>query len=431
LARIKIAYIGGGSTRAPGTLASLIAQGENFAGSEIVLIDLDADRLALVKTLAMRMACCRGLELTISATTDRRGGLTDCDAVLTCFRPGGFQARYLDESIPLRHGFVGQETQGPGGFFMALRSVAVMKEIIADLERVAPRAMIVNYTNPANIVAQAVSENTTIPIVSLCGGPIFDPAELATAAGLDPARLDVCSIGLNHASWSIRHRYDGQDIMPLLAGAWEERRDDAQIKLATRRMWRIALATGSIPSEYAMYYYFTDEILAELQAKPTTRAQDIMASVPDYWAHYREQAECDCPELDPNRSRGGIKLAIDVMDAIFNDRRALLPVNVPNRGAIPGFPDDLVVETLGVVDASGIAPVAMGAVPPPAAGLVHALAEYQRLATRAAWGGSRRDAIRALLANPLSMKLARVEALYDEMAAAHQGHLPERLFSDR
>jgi 6-phospho-beta-glucosidase len=412
-------------------MAALINQGENFAGSEIVLIDLEADRLALVKILAERMASCRGLELTISATTDRRGGLTDCDAVLTCFRPGGFQARYLDESIPLRHGFVGQETQGPGGFFLALRSVAVMQQIIADLERVAPGAMIVNYTNPANIVAQAVSENTTIPIVSLCGGPIFGPAELATAAGLDPARLDVRSIGLNHASWSIRHRYNGQDIMPLLAAAWEEGRDNAQVKPATRRMWRIALATGSIPSEYAMYYYFTDEILAELQVKPTTRAQDIMAAIPDYWAHYREQIKCECPELDPNRSRHAIKLAIDVMDAIFNDRRALLPVNVPNRGAIPSFPDDLVVETLGVVDASGIAPMAMGAVPAPAVGLVHALAEYQMLAARAAWGGSRRDALRALLANPLSMKLARVEALYDEMVVAHHEHLPERLLSDR
>ncbi|WP_036287673.1 glycoside hydrolase [Methylocystis sp. ATCC 49242] len=431
MARIKIAYVGGGSTRAPGTLAALINQGENFAGSEIVLIDLEADRLAVVKLLAERMARCRGLELTISATTERRGGLMDCDVVLTCFRPGGFQARYLDESIPLRHGFVGQETQGPGGLFLALRSVAVMKEIIADLERVAPRAMIINYTNPANIVSQAVSENTTIPIVSLCGGPISDPAELATAAGLDPARLDVRSIGLNHASWSIRHRYDDQDIMPLLAAAWKERRDDAQIKPALRRMWRIALATGSIPSKYAMYYYFTDEILAELRAKPTTRAQDIMGAIPDYWAHYLEQAKCDCPELDPNRSRRPIKLAIDVIDAIFNDRRALLPVNVPNRSAIPGFPDELVVETLGVADASGVAPLAMGTVPVPVTGLVHALAEYQMLAARAAWDGSRRDAIQALLANPLSMKMGRVEALYDEMVAAHKEYVPERLLNDR
>jgi 6-phospho-beta-glucosidase len=115
------------------------------------------------------------------------------------------------------------------------------------------------------------------------------------------------------------------------------------------------------------------------------------------------------------------------MDAIFNNRRVVLPVNVPNRGAIPGFPDDLVVETIGIVNGSGITPIPMGTVPATAAGLVHALAEYQMLAARVAWTGGRRDAIRALLTNPLSMKLARVEALYDEMAVAHRKYLPERL----
>ena len=161
MARKKIAYIGGGSTRAPGTMASLIAQGENFAGSEITLIDLDTDRLALVKTLADKMVRCRDLDLTVSTTTDRRVGLGDCDAVLTGYRPGGFAARVEDERIPLKYGMIGQETQGPGGFFMALRSIQVMKEIVFDLEEVAPNAIIINYTNPVNIVAHAVTTNSS------------------------------------------------------------------------------------------------------------------------------------------------------------------------------------------------------------------------------------------------------------------------------
>ena len=198
-------------------------------------------------------------------------------------------------------------------------------------------------------------------------------------------------------------------------------------------MLQIAVVLGSLPSEYMQYYYFTDEVLAELQAKPTTRAQDILAAVPDYWSHYREQAERECPELDPSRSRGGInelELAIDVMDAIFNDRQELLPVNVPNRGAIPELPDDLVVETLGYVDKSGIAPVALGPLPRSAAGLVQTLAEYQSLAAQAAWSGTRMDAIRALLANPLCTSLPKTEALYDEMAVAHRAYLPGRLLPD-
>src|SRR5690349_3164138 len=120
MARLKIAYIGGGSTRAPGTVASFVDQGENFQGSEIVLIDLNDERLNVVQNIGSKMARNRGIDLKISATIDRRAGLQDCDAVLTSYRPGGFEARYLDESIPLKHGIIGQETQGPGGFFMAL-----------------------------------------------------------------------------------------------------------------------------------------------------------------------------------------------------------------------------------------------------------------------------------------------------------------------
>src|SRR5919202_6971091 len=215
MARIKLAYIGGGSTRAPGTMASFVAKGENFDGSEIVLVDLDAERLALVKRLADRMARAQGLDLRVTATTDRRAALQDCDAVLTSFRPGGFEARYLDESIPLRHGVIGQETQGPGGFFMALRSIHVMQGIIADMEAVCPRARLFNYTNPINLVSEAITHHTDIPTVSLCEGPIIFPRGMAVGADLDPDQIEAVMIGLNHGCWSVRHLYDGQDMIGL------------------------------------------------------------------------------------------------------------------------------------------------------------------------------------------------------------------------
>jgi len=217
MARIKMAYIGGGSTRGAGTMASFIHQGENFEGSEVVLIDLDPERLDLIRRLAERMVKARGLDLTIEATTDRRAGLSDCDAILSSYRPGGFAARVLDERIPLKHGIIGQETQGAGGFFMSLRSVNVLKGVVADLNDVAPNAKIFNYTNPVNIVAQAVADHSDVPIVSLCEGPIIYAEEAAAAAGLDPALLDVACVGLNHGSWSVRHRYDGQDLTRVVA----------------------------------------------------------------------------------------------------------------------------------------------------------------------------------------------------------------------
>lgn len=430
MASIKLAYIGGGSTRAAGTMASLINQGASFAGSEVVLIDLNEDRLALVLKLAEKMAKCQGVDLRITATTDRRAGLRDCDAVLTSFRPGGFDARHLDESIPKKHGVIGQETQGAGGFFMALRSIAIMKGIVEDVSAVAPRARIFNYTNPVNLVAQAVTQFSNVPLVSLCEGPIYGPEELAEAAGLDPNLLNVASIGVNHCSWSVHATWDGKPFIPLLAEALPRVRDDASVKVTVRRMMELAVELGSIPSEYLMYYLMRRTVLEEQQAKATTRAQDIMAMVPDYWRHYEEQAEVECPVLDPARSRGGInelELAIDCMDAIFNDRKVTMPVNVPNRGVIPDLPDELVVETVGFVDRNGIAPLSLGPLPKPARSVVSALAEYQLLTAEAAWNGDRKDAIIALASNPLCNDLPTAIAVYDELAAAHRAHLPERL----
>jgi 6-phospho-beta-glucosidase len=187
-----------------------------------------------------------------------------------------------------------------------------------------------------------------------------------------------------------------------------------------------------VPAEYFLYYYFTDDILAEMQSKGTTRADEILAAVPEYWSHYEEQAAADVPRLDPARSRGGInelELAIDVIDAIFNDRGEVWPVNVPSRGAMSQFPDDLVVEVPGYVDRAGITPLVQPPLPRHLVGLVEMLGEYQAVAAEAAWDGTRADAIRALAANPLVRSVARASRLYDEMAAAQRAYLPARLLA--
>lgn len=425
MARIKLAYLGGGSTRAAGTMASFVHHGAQFGGSEVVLIDLNEERLALVKQLAEKMAANAGLDLTITATTDRRAGLTDVDAVLSSFRPGGFEARALDERIPIKHGVLGQETQGPGGFFMALRSIAVMKDVADDLAAVAPNARIFNYTNPVNIVAQAMTSYTDIPIVSLCEGPIIFPRILASAAGLDPDKIQATMVGINHNCWSVEHSYAGEDLIPLLRKAYEDGpRSDSQLV-------RLAVAMESIPSYYFVYYYFRDEELRRQQGAPTTRAEDIMASVPDYWEHYAEQAKSPNPQLDPARSRGGIhelELAIDAMNAFYNDTGETLPVNLPNAGgALPGFDEDVVVEIPARVDASGFTPIPQRPLPHAVRGLVQALAEHQVLAAKAAWEGDHRDGLRALAAHPLVPSLPVAEELYAELALAHAAHLPDRL----
>ena len=432
MARIKLAYIGGGSTRAPGTVASFIEQGENFQGSEIVLVDLNQERMQVVKTIAEKMARARNLDLTITTTTNRRIGLEDCDAVLTSYRPGGFETRYLDESIPLKHGVIGQETQGPGGFFMALRSIYVMQGILEDVQQVAPQAIIFNYTNPINILSEAVTHHHDIPFYSFCEGPWDFAAATALAADLDPDKLDTVMIGLNHACWSVRHLYQGEDVIPLLKEAYERKQHDDSFSPDRLRLLKLAVEMNSIPADYFRYYYYCEDVLAELRAKSTTRAQDIMNALPDYWQHYQEQAKTDNPHLDQNRSRGGIhelELAIDAMDAIFNDRGEVLPINMPNQGALPDFPDDMVVEMRALLGRHGATPLADGPLPRHVVGLVKMLGEYQALTAEAAWCGRRIDAIRALASNPLVLSFEKAEAIFDEMAAAMKDYLPDRLLT--
>lgn len=433
MAAIKLAYVGGGSTRAPGTLAAFIHNhGANFSGSEVVLIDLVPERLELVQTLAEKMTAARGLDLRVSCTTDRRAGLTDADAVLSSYRPGGFEARVVDERIPLRHGIIGQETQGPGGFFMALRSIHVLKALLADLEAVAPGAVVFNYTNPVNILADAATRHSPIPFASFCEGTYDFPKELAAAAGLEPAKMTARMVGLNHTTWSVEASYDGVDPMPIIEQAWAQMEmEPGDVPADDRRLVKLAVTMGAIPAQYLRYYYFHDEIVEELRARPTTRAEDILSWAPGYWEHYAEQAASTDPVLDPERSRGGIyelELALDAMDSYFNDLGRVLPVNLPNAGpALPGFPEDLVVEVFARIDRAGFHAQPSPPLPAHVVGLIKMLGEHQHATADAAWSGTRRDAIRALATHPWVLSLDVSERLYDEMAAAHRAYLPERL----
>jgi 6-phospho-beta-glucosidase len=431
MARIKIAYLGGGSSRSAGTMASFIHHGPEFDGSEFVLIDLDQDRLEITRRMATRMAKAAGLDITVTATTDMRRGLADVDAVLSSFRPGGFEARALDERIPLKYGVIGQETQGPGGLMMSLRSAHVMRELCANLTDVAPRARIFNYTNPVNIVSQVVADNTGIPVVSFCEGPIVFPPVVAKAAGLDPEKLRANMTGLNHNCWSNEATYDGEDAIAVLRERWAELKGQPVRDVNGHRALHLAVALGSIPSDYFNYFYFRDELLREQQLARKTRSEVIMSSLDGYWAHYAEQADSPSPQLDPARSRGGIhelELAIEAMSAFYNDTGARLPFNIPNEGGVlPGFDESVVVEVWGIVDAKGFHPEQQRPLPTAVLGITKQLAEYQVLAAKAGWDGNRDDAVRAMVAHPLVPSLTVAEALYDEMSAAQARWLPARL----
>ena len=420
----RITVVGAGSGYMPGVIRGLLHRADDLRGSELVFYDLDADHLDLMARLARRMFAARGADFTVRTETDPKAALDATDFVFTTFRPGGLPARKLDETIPLRHGVIGQETNGPGGFFMACRSIPVLLDLARTVEEVAPGAWIVNYTNPTNIVTAAVTGFTGARIIGLCDQFAGDQAMWADLLGLDADRLEIDWTGLNHATWALRVREDGRDITRSVAervGRLANPDDPDAAKLVA-----IACAQGLLPNSYLRYYYWHDEMLSELRAKPTTRAEDIMAMLPAYYESVAREAERDDP--DPSRERGGGdhgEFAVDTICAVAGDEGRRLIVNTVNRGAVGGLDGDGIVEVPSIVGAQGPVPLVMGELPPQVRGLLQAVHQYERLTASAAATGDRRLALRALMAHPNVRSQATAEKILDEGLAAHRAYLPQ------
>lgn len=441
----KIVYFGGGGSRGPGTMESFIhhgPDGSDFDRCRITIYDVDPTNLDLVVRLSEKMAAAAGRRIEITGSTDLSTALDGCDFVLSSFRPGGFQMRSFDERIPLRHGLIGNETEGAGGFMMALRSVHVARRLTDAMAQVCPRAILVNYTNPVSIVSQAITANCGIRTYSLCEGSIASPPWYARIVGLDESKLCATMVGVNHGTWTVKATYDGQDFLPLLERAYEQRREQITDPIA-HGLLRLAITLGSLPNYYYQWYYLERTWLSILQSKKTTRAEDLLEQLPGIFAHYREQLDAaGVPRLDALRSRGGLhelELALDLMAAILHNRRQRMPVNLPNQNAVAGLDRDLVVEVPAIVDGRGARPVPLDGLPSGMSPrhpyqlpdtvmplLLHR-ARFQKLAADAAWKGTRRDAIAAMAAHPLVRDLDIAERVYDELCAAQANYLPERL----
>ena len=248
------------------------------------------------------------------------------------------------------------------------------------------------------------------------------PRLVAAAAGLDPDEVEATMAGLNHACWSVEVAYPGEeDFFDLVEAAWAGRPADANGD-GTLQLLQLAATMRSIPADYLRYFYFGPTILAEQQTARRSRAEQLIEESPGYWEHYREEAEKADPRIDPARARAGVgelELAVEVIEAAVGDRRSTFTVNMPNRGAIAGFDDDLVVEIPAVCSGSGfVSTIEAARLPAHVLGLIEMLAEYQRLAAHAGWSGDRRDGVRALAAHPFVLSLPAAEALYAAMASA-------------
>jgi 6-phospho-beta-glucosidase len=419
----RITVVGAGSGYLPGVIRGLLHRAADLGGAEFVFHDIDDEHLHVMTLLARNMFAACDADFSVRAETSLKAAVDGADFVFTTFRPGGLPARHIDESMPLKYGIVGQETIGPGGFLMACRSVPVLLEIARAAP---PDAWIINYTNPTNIVTDAVLRHSEAKIIGLCDQWVGDTEVWAGLLGLPVDGLEIDWIGTNHGTWAQRVRLDGEevDLAPRLAdlapaGAATPHREPA-------RMAELGKALGLLVNSYSKYYFFHDDVVRELREKGRTRAEDIMAMLPGYYAQVA--AEAGKADPDPSRERGGGEhgeFAVDVICAILRDERRRLVLNTRNQGSIASLESDAVVETPCIVGRQGATPLVMGEIPRAVRGLTHAIHEYERLAADAAVTGDTRLALQALLAHPFVTNKHTAEKMLEEGLAAHRAYLPQ------
>jgi 6-phospho-beta-glucosidase len=419
---VKIAVIGGGSTYTPELVSGLSREREKIDVRELVLHDIDEERREVVGGLAERMLKRQGFEGRLEITDDLDRAVDGADFVLIQIRVGGQEARLSDETVPLACGCIGQETTGAGGLGKALRTVPVVLGIADRVrERGADDAWIVDFTNPVGIVTRSLLDHGH-RAVGLCNVAISFQRSFARMLGVEPERVEVDQVGLNHLSWVRFVRADGTDVLPELL---ETHGDEIAQSIGLAR--RLIDELGVVPSYYLHYFYGHDRVLAE-QLEGVPRAATVAEIERELIQMYRDPKLTEKPAL--LERRGGAfysEAAIGLVGSLASNGGETHVVDVRNNGTIEGLADDDVVEVLCRVDANGATPhpYPQPPVAPELLGLMQHVTAYERLAAQAAVTGDPVVARRALLTHPLIGQHPLSEELVDRLLQAGAEHLPQ------
>jgi 6-phospho-beta-glucosidase len=404
---MKLAVVGAGSTYTP-ELVSTLSQ---LGGSDLALHDIDTERLDVVGGLARRMLERQGHRGSLVCTEELDPALDGADFVLIQIRVGGQAARLLDETAPLACGCIGQETTGAGGFAKAMRTVPVVLEI-ADRARelAAPGAWIVDFTNPVGIVTRALLD-AGHRAVGLCNVAIGLQRRIARLLGVEPRRVSVDHVGLNHLTWVRALRLDGADLLPqVIADHGETLAADAGVPA------RILDELGVIPSYYLRYFYAHDAVLAE-QVDGVPRAATVAEIEQELLELYRDPTLAEKPEL--LERRGGAhysEAATGLVSALAGATGDVHVVDLRNGTTLAGLAADDVVEVPARIGASGPEPLPQEPLAPELLGLVQHVAAYERLTAEAAVSRDPTTAKKALLAHPLIGQYELTEQLLERLA---------------
>jgi 6-phospho-beta-glucosidase len=405
---VKLAVIGAGSTYTP----ELVSHLSQLGVTELALQDIDPERLEIVGALAERMLKRAGYEGSIVRTGDHDAAIDGAWFVLLQLRVGGQQARLRDETLPLRCSCIGQETTGAGGFAKAMRTVPVVLDLAERVaDRAAPNAWIVDFTNPVGIVTRALLD-AGHRAVGLCNVAITFQRRLARLLDVEPGRVLVDQVGLNHLTWIRAVRLDGHDVLPdLFAEHGDEIADHVELPRS------VLDDLGVIPSYYLHYFYAHDRVLAE-QRDGVPRAQTVAEIERELLRMYRDPTLNEKPAL--LERRGGAfysEAAVGLVRSLSTGDGAVHVVDVRNGGTLVGLADDDVVEVPARVTGDGPSPLPQEPLAPELNGLVQHVAAYERLTAEAATTRDHVTARKALLAHPLIGQVEMVDALVDELVA--------------
>ncbi len=348
--------------------------------------------------------------------------------VITQLRVGQMAARREDEYLGRRHGLVGQETTGVGGMAKALRTIPVVLDIARDIEALAPGALLVNFANPSGLVTEALFRYAPeVSAVGVCNVAIttkmtfLEKLEELTGMQADPQNAHLKGLGLNHLSWFYGFEVAGQELWPQIMDAIiaeAEHSEELHFDTATLKSLRM------LPNYYLRYYYYTNEILAEQQAWPPSRAEEVMEIEAGLLAQYGEKDRTEPPE--DLMKRGGAyysTVATQLLNAHYNDLDEVHIVNVRHNGAVYGWDPDWVLEMPCRINAHGITPIPTDPLPPVCSGLVAQVKSYEILTAEAAVTGNRNAAYQALLAHPLGPAADQIDDVLDDMLEINRPYL--------
>jgi 6-phospho-beta-glucosidase len=427
--------------------------------TDVTLVDIDESKISTMAPLSQYAAQRAGGTFHLHWTSDAAAGLRGSDAVITTIRVGGEQGRVLDEQIATERGVLGQETTGPGGFAMALRTIPAVTRIAEMMRSICPDAWLLNFTNPAGLVAQAVSlAFPDMKVVGICDTPTGMHRRVAAAFGRSSREVPVRFFGLNHLSWMSEALIDGENVVPRIISDPGLARRIPELGLFEQDLLRIV---RFLPNEYLYYYYYRDRAVANIRAAGETRGRQVQrlssellhdlreidtSLHPDKgWERYQayidsrhgtymatetgsagmhaEEADEDQEEAPTGEEGEGYAgVALDILTASRRQPREVV-ANVPNRGAIPEMQDDDVVEIACRADAAGLHPIPVDSAGEDELLLARQVKRYERLTVEAVRARSRDVAVEALMSHPLVGSYRISRGLVDAYLEAHKEHV--------